>query len=87
MKHDCPKDKAAIVNGQYVTGCMVCLRTSQNVSVFAAKYHRTQQQVNHRKDLLQRYEGGKPNPAWVREHEAQARQHFGDKETEEILRG
>lgn len=85
--HNCPKSKAAVIDGQYIEGCHVCLNTSQSSSMFTAKYNRDRSRENHRQDIVQRYDGDKINPEWVRLYEKKARDDLGDDQVEKILRG
>lgn len=87
MKHDCPNNRATIVNARYVSGCAVCINTRQQSSVYAARFKRESMKRNHRQDVIQRYDGGKINPEWVKMYEDKARQDLGDVEVERILRG
>lgn len=84
--HDCPNNKAAVVNGQYTSGCSKCLNGKQKTSLYGRKWSRDRMRENYRKDMLQRYEGEGLNPAWVKEYESQAREEYGDKVIEEVLR-
>lgn len=87
LTHDnCTKTKAAVINGQYVTGCSQCLNTAQSSGLFAAKYNRERSKENHRADIVQRYDGDKINPEWVRLHETKAREAWGDQVVEDLLR-
>lgn len=85
--HECPKTKAAVINGQYITGCGHCLNNVQHSSDYAARFKREAMKKDYRKDIVQRYEGDKVNPEWVKLYEDKAREAFGDAEVERILRG
>lgn len=86
MNHDCPNNKAAVVNGEYRTGCNQCLNTRQQSSDYANKYRRDRMRENGRKDMLQRYDGEEINPEWVKAHEDKAIEAYGAAEVERILR-
>lgn len=85
--HDCSKNKAAVVDGEYRSGCKDCLRTNQKSSLYARKYARDRMREDYRKDMLQRYDGEKINPEWVKANEAQALEALGEETVTEILRG
>ncbi|HEU5187931.1 MAG TPA: hypothetical protein VFT87_05530 [Candidatus Saccharimonadales bacterium] len=87
MNHDCPNNKAAVVNGEYRTGCDKCLNTRQQSSLYARKYARDRMKEDYRGDMLQRYDGDKVNPEWVKMHEDKAREDLGQETVEEVLRG
>ena len=84
--HQCPKTKAAVIDGQYVEGCSQCLNTTDHSADYAAKWKRDRSRENHRADIVQRYDGDRINPAWVKLYEGKARQEFGDARVEDILR-
>jgi hypothetical protein len=87
MNHECAKTKAAVINGKYVTGCSLCIRTTQGSSLYAAKYNRDRSRENHRADIVQRYDGDRINKEWVKLYEQKARDEFGDDKVNDILRG
>jgi len=86
MDHDCPKDKASVVDGQYIEGCKLCINTVQKNSIYHRKYIRDRMKENHRKDMIQRYDGEDINPEWVKAYPEIARQDLGEAEMERILR-
>ena len=83
---NCPKTKAAVINGVYITGCSQCLNTTQSSGLFAAKWKRDRSRENHRADIVQRYLGDKINPEWVKLYPDKAKEALGDKAVEDILR-
>lgn len=83
---NCPRTKAAVINGAYIEGCAQCLDSRQESSLFTAKYNRERSKENHRADIVQRYDGDKVNAEWVRLHEQKAREAWGDQTVEDILR-
>lgn len=87
MSHKCAGDKAAVVNGRYISGCATCLNTKKQASLYARKWQRDRMKEDHRKDLLQRYDGDKLNPDFVKEHEQQIKEQYGQKRLEDVLRG
>lgn len=87
MNHDCPNNKAAVINGEYRSGCSKCLNTTQQSSAYANKWRRDRSRENHRADILQRYEGGKLNPEWIKQNEAKAIEDLGIDKVTEVLRG
>lgn len=87
MTHGCPKDKAAVINGEYRTGCSKCIHSRQQSSTYAAKYSRDRMRENARGDMLQRYDGDKINKEWVQLHTDKAIEDLGQAEVERILRG
>lgn len=84
--HQCPKTKAAILDGQYVEGCNQCLNTVTHSADYAAKWRRERSKEDHRQDIVQRYDGDKINKEWVQLYESKAREALGDAKVEEILR-
>lgn len=86
MHKGCPKTKTAIVDGALVTGCSACLNTVVHGADYAAKYNRERSKDNHRADIVQRYDGDKINPEWVKLHEAKAIADLGQDKVTEILR-
>lgn len=84
--HDCPRTKAAVINGEYIEGCAQCLNTTQVSTDYAAKWKRERSKENHRADIVQRYDGDKINPEWVKLYEAKARSDLGDETVNNILR-
>lgn len=84
--HDCPKTKAALINGQYISGCAQCLNTTQSSSIYAAKWKRERSKDDYRGDLVQRYDGDKINPEWVRLYTDKAIEALGQTEVTNILR-
>lgn len=83
---NCPGTKAAVVDGEYITGCPVCLNITQGSAQYAAKYTRERMKENGRKDIVQRYDGDKVSKEWVKLYEDKARQDYGDTFVEGILR-
>lgn len=86
MNHVCPKTKAAVIDGEYVEGCNACMNNTQGAADYAAKWKRDRSREDFRKDIVQRYDGDKLNPEWVKLYEAQARDEFGDAAVEDLLR-
>jgi hypothetical protein len=88
MSHDdCPNNKAAVVNGEYISGCKACINTRQQSSDYAARFKREAMKKDYRKDVLQRYDGDKVNPEWVKEYPDKALEEFGQDKVTDILRG
>jgi len=88
MKHVCDSSKSTIVHGQVVIGCRICLpTTTHQAALYAAKYNRVRSIENHRADLVQRYDGDKPNPEFAKLYEKTAREQWGDEAVETMLRG
>ncbi len=86
MTHDCPKDKAMVINGEYISGCKACINTVQSNSIYHRKYQRDRMKENHRKDLIQRYSGEDINSEWVKAYPDIAKADLGEAEVERILR-
>jgi hypothetical protein len=84
--HDCPKDKASLVDGVLTEGCKLCLVTAQGTSLYYRKYQRDRMKENHRKDLIQRYDGDKINKEWVEAYPDKAIEGLGQETVERILR-
>lgn len=82
----CPMTKAAVINGEYVTGCNQCLSLVTHSSDYAAKWKRERSKENHRADIVQRYDGDKINQEWVKLYPDKAREALGEQEVEKILR-
>lgn len=88
MNHDnCPNDRAAVVNGEYRSGCTQCINTKQSSGLFAAKWRRDRSREDHRGDVVQRYNGDKLNPEWFKMYPEKAREEFGQETVERVLRG
>lgn len=84
---NCPRTKSIITPaGTILTGCSRCLHTVTHAADFAAKWRREASKNDHRADIIQRYDGDKINPEWVKLHEDKAREALGDQATEDILR-
>jgi hypothetical protein len=83
---DCPRTKAAVIDGSYREGCASCLNTITHGADYSNKYRRERSKEDHRADIVQRYDGERVNPEWVRLYEAKARQEFGDQFVEDLLR-
>lgn len=82
----CLKTKAMVINGKYISGCSKCLNTTQIRADYANKYRREHMKRDNAKDLVQRYDGEKINPEWVKLHERKALEAFGEKGVEDIIR-
>lgn len=77
--------KSAIVRGEIMTDrCAKCVNNFIPTSAYSAKWKRDRMRESHRADLVQRFEGGKPNPEFARLYPERARQQFGDKFMERI---
>lgn len=87
VKHpNCPKTKAAVIDGVYTTGCSQCLNTTSHSADYSAKWRRERSKDDHRADIVQRYDGDEINQEWVKLNESKAREALGDQATEDILR-
>lgn len=76
--------RTAIKNGQYISErCEKCLAHFSASALYARKYEREQMKTNHRKDLIQRFDGDKISEEFVKAYPKRAAEQFG----EEILRG
>lgn len=68
----------ADVRGELVEDvCKTCLGLKQTAG-YSAKFQRDRMRENHRKDLIQRWEGNEPNPEFARAYQDQARNEFGE---------
>lgn len=83
---NCSRTKAAVIDGVYLSGCSQCLSTGQSSADYSAKWRRERSKDDHRADIVQRYDGDKINPEWVKLHEKKAREALGDKAVEDLLR-
>jgi hypothetical protein len=77
--HDCTNNLATVANGVYTTGCYTCIERKQSAE-FAHKFNRDRMKENHRKDLLQRWNGDKPNPDYLRAYPEKSREYFTEDE-------
>ena len=58
-----------------------------NVSASGAAHYKRREMVrDNLKDIVQRYDGDKINPEWIRLYEDKAREEFGDAKVEDMLR-
>ncbi len=87
MDHQCDNSKAAVIDGEYVSGCPQCLSSTGKYSDFSRKFQRTAMKQKHRADMVQRYDGGKINPEWVKLYTDRAIRDLGQEKVTEILRG
>lgn len=87
MNHDCPNNKAAVVNGEHISGCSACINTKQKSSMYANKYQRDRMRENYRGDMLQRYDGDKISKEWVEKYPDKALEQLGQDAVEKVLRG
>lgn len=75
--------RSSVHNGKYVSArCENCLASYKQSAVYARKHARDRDREDHRKDTIQRFEGDKVNPDFVRAYPKEAATQFGP----EILR-
>lgn len=71
--------RTALKNGKYVSArCDSCLANFSQFAVYARKYNRDRDREDHRKDIIQRFDGDKINPEFVRAYPDISREQFGD---------
>lgn len=88
MKCDiCNSEKdvsGAIIDGKYQKVCIGCQAAQERKQTAgAAEYERERQREDHRRDMLQPFENGRPNKEFIAEYPEESKNFFNDKQIEE----
>lgn len=71
--------KTAIKGGQYISErCERCVANFNTSALYARKFERESQKRTYAKDLIQRFDGDKINPEYVKAYPEEARKQWGD---------
>lgn len=74
--------KTAIKNGQLLEDmCDKCINSFTTHAMYARQNERNFQKRHFAKDIIQRFDGDKINPEFVREYPEQSRREFGEQTT------
>jgi hypothetical protein len=71
--------RTAIKDGFYVSErCDNCLNSFTSSSVYARKYERDRGREDYRKDIIQRFEGDKPNSEFIKAYPKESQQQWDE---------
>ena len=72
---------SAVKNGKFMSDrCEKCVSNFTGTADYARKYERDRQREDYRKDILQRFDGDKPDRDFIRAYPQKAREYW-DEET------
>lgn len=73
--------RSVVKDGEYFSErCERCMHTNQPTAAYARKYNRDRDREDHRKSLLQRWEGDHLDSDFARAYPERAKELFGEDE-------